>query len=196
MKRGAKVIDLKAKRPSETHFEWRSRITRMNQDERDRSEPIVPSEAEQHGTYRNEFVTHLETNTKAQTRVNAHDPVKRWEESGRLSTNQAVVIAMCRRLWELAGLRQKITATYGERMPHGIQHELRALTEIEAREDLHRIQDYVPRAYWNVFEQCCRWGEPAGVAGSTLGYGDRNAETRAHQIVVFVADVIAMRERV
>lgn len=128
--------------------------------------------------------------------VNNHDPVERWKASGKLTQSQEVVIEMCQRLWRLAGLSQSVTARYDERTPASFGYELRALSEIEAREDLHRIQDHVPAPYWSVFEKCCRWGMPAGVVGSDLGFGDRSAQDRAHQIVVFVADVIAMKERV
>ena len=72
--------------------------------------------------------------------------------------------------------------------------ERRTLNLIEAREDLYRIMNYTPRPYWDVFENVCRHDEPAGIAGSRLGFGSRSAQDRAHTIVCFVADVIAMRE--
>ena len=59
--------DIREKRPHETHFEWRSRITALDQLERDRSEPLISPETERHGRYSEEFVTHVETNTKALT---------------------------------------------------------------------------------------------------------------------------------
>lgn len=130
------------------------------------------------------------------TIVNNHDPVERWKAAGKLSQPQQVVIEMVQRLWNLAGLQQRVTASYGERMPASASYELSALNEIEAREDLHRIQDYVPAKYWAVFELVCRWGEAAGVAGASLGFGDRSAQDRAHTVVCFVADIIATRERV
>lgn len=130
------------------------------------------------------------------TIVNNHDPVERWKAAGKLSQPQQVVIEMLQRLWRLAGVQQRVTASYGERMAASVSYELRAITEIEAREDLHRIQDYVPLKYWSVFEACCRWGEPAGMVGASLGFGDRSAQDRAHQVVCFVADIIATRERV
>lgn len=130
------------------------------------------------------------------TIVNNHDPVERWKAAGKLTQPQQVVIEMVQRLWNLAGLQQRVTASYGERMSGSGNCEVRAINEIEAREDLHRIQDYVPTPYWSIFEGCCRHGEPAGIAGSRLGFGGRSAQDRAHQVVCFVCDVIAMRERV
>jgi hypothetical protein len=127
--------------------------------------------------------------------VNNHDPVQRWIAAGKLTDGQQHAIGFVRRLWEIAGLERPVTASYGHVARGGGCAERRAVVEIDAREDLHRVQDYVPRPYWSVFEQVCRFGEPAGVAGSTLGFGGRSAQDRAHTVVCFVADVVAMRER-
>lgn len=127
--------------------------------------------------------------------VNNHDPVMRWIAAGRLTEGQQAAIGYVRRLWDLSGLKQALTANYGHVAIGTGCAERRAVLEIEAREDLHRCQEYVPRAYWEVFENVCRWGEPAGVAGSSLGFGGREAQTRALTIVCFVADIVAMRER-
>lgn len=155
----------------------------------------APTRAQlENGTYERRFITHVETNTKAMAFVSEHDPVERWDRSGRLTDGQAATISAVRRLWALAGISQRVTASYGQRSGVG-SVESRACTEIEAREDLHRIQEYVPATYWNVFENVCRWGMAAGVAGADLGFGGRSAQDRAHQIVVFVADIIAMKER-
>jgi len=122
-------------------------------------------------------------------------PVMRWIAAGKINSHQALAIQLCYRLWELAGIKQLTTANYGETIKGGDAMEWRAVSEIEARADLHRVQDYVPSMYWSVFENVCRHDEPAGVAGSRLGFGQRSAEDRAHTIVCFVADVIAMNER-
>lgn len=127
--------------------------------------------------------------------VNNHDPVQRWIASGRLSDTQQLAIAHVRRLWEIAGLERSITANYGMVIVGTGCSERRAAIEIDAREDLHRVQDYIPPRYWSVFEMVCRFGEPAGVAGSDLGAGGKAAQGRAHTIVCFVADIIAMKER-
>lgn len=122
-------------------------------------------------------------------------PVMRWTNAGKLSDTQAIAIALCHRLWAISGLSPRTTASYGERMPASVSfNEARAATEIEARTGLYRIMDYVPFAYWQVFENVCRFDEPAGIAGSKLGFGSRSAEDRAHTIVCFVADLIAMNE--
>lgn len=127
--------------------------------------------------------------------TNNHDPVMRWIALGRLSESQQHAIGYVRRLWEIAGLERSVTANYGHVAIGSGCAERRAAVEIDAREDLHRCQDYVPAQYWSVFELVCRFGEPAGVAGSALGFGDRSAQDRAHTIVCFVADIVAMKER-
>ena len=172
---------------------------------RKRREPIPTERLEEptpeqlaHGGYIRDFVTHVETATKATAYRAAHDPVERWELANRLSDSQMIAIGLVRRLWRLAGLSQKVTASYGERIPGEGNMEVRAANEIDARHDLHRIQDYFPgplQTYYSVFENVVRHGEPAGVAGSRLGFGERTGSERAHTIVCFVADVIAMKER-
>ena len=141
------------------------------------------------------FVTHAESATKSMAHISTHSPVERWERAGRLSDTQMAAIGLVRALWERCGLRQKITATYGERLPLSASNEWLAVHEIQARRDLTRIERYVPAHWWECFENVCRWDEPAGVAGAALGYGSRNAETRAHMIVVCTADLIAREER-
>lgn len=133
--------------------------------------------------------------------VNNHDPVARWLSATppRLSDSQKRSIDHVRRLWELSGLQQRVTANYGQAIGGIGSTEHRAHLEIEAREDLHRIKGYFAgplSTYFDVFENVCRWGEPAGVAGSTLGFGNRSAQDRAHTIVCFVADYVAAREGV
>lgn len=129
--------------------------------------------------------------------VNNHDPVQRWKAAGRLSDSQAHAIELCQRLWAIAGMPIKITGSYGERIPVTGSTELLSNAQIDARDRLYRIMDYFTglEKWWAVFELCCRHGEPAGVAGSRLGYGDRSGADRAHTVVCFVADKIAEQER-
>ena len=188
--------DPNARQPGETYWQHQSRLARQRQEERDKAQPIVPPEAMQHGSYERRFVTNVETNTKADTVVNrGGDPISRWEAAGRLSGNQMVAIAHMQRIWRLAGLEQRVTANYGERIGGMGSSERVCLSEIEARQDLHRIRGEYPDAYFNVFENVCRFGHAAGNAGQALGYGSRSAETRAHQIVCMLADMIFDRER-
>src|SRR5690606_15090403 len=125
-------------------------------------------------------------------------PLCRWIAAGKLSDSQMLAIQECRRLWAIAGVEQRTTANYGERLAassHSDDH--RAIVEIEAREDLRRIQGYFKglEKWWQIFENVVRFDEPAGVAGSRLGFGSRSSEDRAHTVVCLVADIIAEKER-
>ena len=191
-------IDPDARQPGESYFAWNSRLARERAERRDREQPLVPVEAEQHGDYRPGFVMHVETATTAHTKVNrGGSPVERWKASGKLTETQQVAIATCQRLWDILGLKTPLTANYGQRIGGRTVYEHMAVQEIDARRDLHRVIDYFPgplQAYWGIFENVCRHDIPAGIAGASLAYGSRSAEVRAHQIVCFVADVIAMKE--
>ncbi len=191
-----KTLDPYAKRAGENDLQWRSRVARFEQDHRDRSEPLVPAEAMKHGAYGDEFVLHAETGTKVQTKLNrGGSPVMRWTREGRLSDTQMLAIAHCLHLWGLTGTEGRVTSHYGERIG-GSDHEneRRANTIIEAMADLRRIMAYIPGGYFGIFENVCRFDEPAGIAGQAIGYSNRANEARAHTIVCMVADLIAMRE--
>lgn len=136
-------------------------------------------------------------NRVAQVKINrGGTPLTRWKAAGSLSDTQQAAIDICLRLWAITGLEQRTTANYGERIPGGGNEECRAAVYLDAKDDLAKIEGYFERLepYWNVFVNCIRFDEPAGVAGSRLGFSTRSAETRAHQIVCFVADIIASKE--
>ena len=130
-------------------------------------------------------------------------PVARWVAAGKLSETQALAIALCYRLWDLTGVKQRTTASYDDLIKGGIDNvDYRAVTEIEAKEDLARITGYFRapmNQWWALFENVCRFDEPAGVAGSRLanciGKSADTAERRAYLIVCEVSDTIAMKER-
>ena len=143
----------------------------------------------------------LDENTGLQAlayRNTGHDPVARWETSGKLDQRQIAVIDTVRRLWDMVGIKQRVTANYGERIAGGECSELYAATLIDAKDDLDRIKGYFfgLEPYWNCFENVCRFGIAAGLAGAELGFGTRSAEDRAHQIVCFVTDIIGTKERI
>lgn len=156
-----------------------------------------PTEAQlANGDYTREFVTNGDTSTKSMAHINqGGSPVIRWHRSGKLDDRQLAIIHWVQKLWELAGTSQRLCAQYGERIPSAASVELVAGRTLEAREDLHRVMDYIPARYWSVFENVCRFDMPAGVAGGELGFGPRSSIDRAHTIVCFVVDVIGMRER-
>lgn len=138
-------------------------------------------------------------NRVAQVHINrGGTPVARWITESRLSDTQQLAIAHCLRLWRIAAKQPNVTAKYGERIVSGGDAEAHATDVLEARDKLWRIIDYFPgplRTYWGVFEAVCRFNVPAGVAGGELTVTSRTADTRAHQVVCFVADYIAMQEK-
>jgi len=188
------------RQPGESSIEYIMRLARMKANSRSKDDALVTPEAERQGDYRSDFVTHVETNTKAYTKLNrGGDPVSRWTASGSLTDAQIAVIKWCYARWELAGLQQRVTANYGERIPGEGSNELRSAREIDARDDLHRVRDYFPGpllTYWQCFENVCRFDMPAGVAGLALSPSNRTADAWAHQVVCFVADIIGSRERI
>ncbi len=159
-----------------------------------------PPEAQlANGTWQRDYVIDENTGLKALAyRNTGHDPVARWEASGKIDQRQKAAIDIVRRLWDIVGIRQKITASYGERLGNGGCVELRANMVLDAMKDLERIEGYFfgLRQWWSVFENCCRFGEPAGQAGMAVGYAPKTAQTRALTTVQFIADIIADKERI
>lgn len=186
------------RRDGETHLQWQSRITRQRQEERDANAPIVPIEAARHGAYIDEFIHHDESGSKAQAKRNLKaSPLAMWKAQGMLTATQEAAIAYCIRLWEFLPPMPATTAQYGERIPSndsGQESEQAVNAFLDALADLRRVEGYIPRSYWQVFENCIRFDEPAGVAGSSLGYTGRSGKAKAHVIVCFVADIISMKE--
>ena len=155
----------------------------------------TPEQIRKGGVEREDFI-HADLGQRVTAYVNrGGTPLARWlAEPPSLSPNQAAAIQHCLYLWRMAGTEKRVTANYGERIPGSGSSEIKAANEIEARQDLHRIQGYVPAKYWSCFENVIRWDEPAGVAGSKLGFTGRACD-RAHTIVCFVADLIFEKER-
>lgn len=134
-------------------------------------------------------------------------PLSRWVAAKQLSEGHKAAIAWCMKRWDLVGHHQSTTASYGERTDKGNsdgESGRMILNKMEARDDLARVCGgigmdgefhigYIPRPYWNVFENCIRFDQPAGTMGSSLGHSVPSI--RALTTVQFVADVIVMNER-
>lgn len=132
-------------------------------------------------------------------------PLTRWKASGELTDGHLAAIGYCQRIWALIGLEQRTTASYDERAAAATsegESGAMILRRCEARDDLARIaggivrgeyqHGYIPKPYWEMFENCIRFDEPAGTAGSRLG---RSAPSvRALTVVQFVADMIVVKE--
>ena len=125
-------------------------------------------------------------------------PVMRWVKAGKLSDSQITAIEHCQRLWRITGTDQRVTSLYGEAFggTGGTESESTIQRYLDAKEDLARIKGYFTGLdkWWGVFENVCRFDEPAGVAGSRLGVVGKEAMHRALTTVCFVSDIIATRE--
>lgn len=128
-------------------------------------------------------------------------PYMRWKATGQITDTQDRAIGHCLRLWSLTGVPEaQTTAGYGERTGGGQQAEPEWLSvkRIDAKHDLARVEGYFNglRSYWDVFENCIRYDEPGGTAGSRImGWSATRANASALTTVQFVADIICERER-
>ena len=126
-------------------------------------------------------------------------PLQRWKANKQISASQELAIEHMLMLWELAGVKgAPVTAAYGERIPGNGKPDPEWLTAriLDAQDDLRRIEAQFHPTWWQVFENCIRYDEPAGRAGSRImGWSTRAATNSALVTVCFVADHICMSER-
>jgi hypothetical protein len=146
--------------------------------------PVVNEFAARHGDY--------ETHLKRQVNRGG-TPIARWRKAGLISDSQQAAIEHCLRLWDCIGVSGGLVANL-DRTVFGCPGDGHS-REVEARDDLHRMKGYVGERYWSVFENVVRFDEPAGAAGSRIQGPTRENETRARYCVLFVADIIATKER-
>jgi hypothetical protein len=144
----------------------------------------VSSFARQHGNYVREG------NSAAVNRSGT--PLARWTRDGLLSETQLLAIQCCLRLRERAG---RFTGLVQDLLKIPGQQPSSGMAQQDALDELVRFKEAVPRKYWEVFENVCRFDEPARVAGSALSHTTRSAQEAAVICVCFVADIIAMRRR-
>ena len=119
-------------------------------------------------------------------------PVARWRAAHLLSETQIAAIEYCWKLWDRAGrqngLVMDLLRVVGQQPSSGWAQQ-------DALDQLARMKGYVPEPYFDIFENVCRFDEPAGVAGSKISTNTRSAQEAARICVCFVADTIAMKER-
>lgn len=118
-------------------------------------------------------------------------PVARWKAAKLLSESQVAAIDHCERLWSMLGGKAMVMDL--AKIPGAGSGD--GWSEQEALDDLRRIKGYVPAKWWCVFENVCRFDEPAGSAGSSLTAYRNDQVAAARTTVQFVADIIAMKER-
>jgi hypothetical protein len=137
------------------------------------------------------FVVHVEdwTTAKAHRVSNILD---QWFDQGQPGFDDPARAAIdwCLVRWEARGVIGKQCANYSPTCGTGGGNVVR---DIELRDELDDVRKSirVPAVYWDVFENVCRWGEPAGVAGSDFANNNPQAIASARAIVGLVANLIA-----
>ncbi|NIJ07219.1 hypothetical protein FHS31_000815 [Sphingomonas vulcanisoli] len=114
-------------------------------------------------------------------------PIARWRQAGVLDERQCAAIDYCIRLWERAGrhtgLVMDLLKIVGQPPSSGWSQQ-------EALDELSWLKGKIGSPWWDVFENVCRWDEPAGRAGSKLATNKRSSVDAAQLCVRFVADLI------
>lgn len=118
-------------------------------------------------------------------------PVARWKAAKPLSDSQVAAIDHCEMLWSRLGGKALVMDL--TRIPGAGQGT--GWADQEALDDLKRIKGYFPASWWAVYENVSRFDEAAGFAGSALTTSRNDQVTAARTTVQFVADVIAVKER-
>lgn len=170
-------------RLNETPLQRDARLARQREAAERAQAPLVNDFAARHGIY--------ERNLKFVVNRGG-TPVARWKASGALEDHEIAAIEHCWNLWGRAGDQPGLVADFN-RIPGGKGGD--GMAQHEALSDLARIKDYFPAKWWNVFENVCRFDEPAGVAGSKLAKNKDEHVAAARITVKFVASIIAHRER-
>ncbi|WP_165799483.1 hypothetical protein [Sphingomonas oleivorans] len=162
--------------------------------------PLVNPFMAQHGRYEESTVVDLDGSLggKRMSMVKVllnrgGTAVERWissDHNGMFGEPQQRAIRYTQNLWIRAegGLRAiDLTADIVD-APLGWSQQ-------EALVDLKDLMARVPRPYWEVYENVCRFDEPAGTAGSKLANNDRSALAAAKTCVAFTASLIAQWRR-
>lgn len=175
-------------------------MSRRNRNARKR-EPIVPVEEliaptpEQiaKGNIVPQFVVHVDTWTTAKAHK-VSNALDQWFEAGYRGFDEPARAAInwCQARWECRGVIGKQSANYSPTVGTGGGCVER---DIEMRDELDEMKAMFPPAYWQVFENCCRWGQPAGVAGSDHANNSPQAISAARAIVGLIANMIAQELR-
>ena len=180
------------RRPGETALAWQSRLNRFKDREAQRQRPLVNPFTAQHGEYVDDFPHHHESETKAKTQRNTvSNIVDKWFLEGGIGFEAGAkqAVEYCIFLWHRAGTQGRLTSNYGERIPGGAK----GMSQEEAIDELAFVKKSFPHAYWDVFENVVRWGQPAGTAGSELATNTAQSIAAAKAVVGFIASHLAMQ---
>lgn len=156
-------------------------------------EELVAPTAEQlmKGNVKTGFVVHVDTWTTAKAhRVSS--VLDRWFDEGRhgFEAPARAAIEWCQVRWEARGVIGRQCANYSPTCGSGGGQVVR---DVELRDELDAMKALFPHKHWDVYENVCRWGQPAGVAGSEFANNDPQAIASARAIVGMIANMIAHR---
>lgn len=173
------------RKQGETHLQWQSRIARLRQEQRDRTVPLVSEEAASHGDYVQATVHNTEDGSRAVTCVNkGGTTIYRWINNGVFQPVELQAISHCFSLWEAVERKQpravRVDCDNGD-----------GLAEQQALDELHRYKKKYG-AYWQVFENICRFGMTANDAGFLATRVPQERRGRVKQTVCMVAAHIAI----
>lgn len=175
-------------------------MTRKNRNARKRDkftpiEELVTPTPEQmaKGNVRSGYVVHVDswTTAKAHKVSNALD---QWFDQGHVGYEAPAraAIEWCQARWEARGIIGRQCANYSPTSGTGGGSVVR---DIEMRDELDEMKALFPASYWDVFENVCRWGQSAGVAGSEFAQNSPQALASARAIVGLIANMIAQELR-
>ena len=119
--------------------------------------------------------------------------LERWigsDRSGMFGEGEQRAIRYCQNLWARAEGNLRAIDPGAERLD-----DIMGWSQQEAIVELKKLQAMVPRPYWDVYENVCRFDEEAGTAGSRLATNSRSAIDAAKTAVAFTASLIAMWRR-
>jgi hypothetical protein len=161
---------------------------------------LVPAEALKHGAYLVQTVPGPSIVVGGKEKITTMKvvlnrggtAVDRWiagDRAGLFEEPQQAAIAYVRNLWTRASATGRAIDLTVDRVDAPL-----GWSQNEALDELMRLKDGVPRAYWEVFENVCRFDEEAGVAGSRLATNSRSAVDAAKITVAFTASLVAMRK--
>lgn len=196
--RATAKADPYGKRVGENDLQWRSRIAKLEQDERDRSEPLVTPFAQSNGRYRQQTVMHVETNTRVETYRNIELPriIEQWHAEGRVGFELPAMDAMrrCIALWDSRPLIGSLSAAYSPAIKSGAndydRHVIRALDDTR---EIDRYKGLFHPAHWRVFERIVRFNLPIGSAGEEIEANGPQSTASARSIVGLIANAIALQ---
>jgi hypothetical protein len=146
--------------------------------------PVLSPYAAQHGQY--------EAGNNRSLVNRGGTPIARWRTAKMISDSQMAAIEHCWRIWAAIGRSSGLVMDFNRVKAQGNSD---GWSEQQALDDMRRIKGYFPEKWWNIFENVCRFDEPAGSAGSKLCNNRDEHVAAARTVVQFVADVIAMNER-